>query len=204
MAWDTLPSRDVIDRTVSALVEHGINASFVETGEAAREKVLAFIPEGDEVMNMTSMTLTALGLDKLILESGRYVATRNKFSKMDPKKDKLEMQRLGAAPPWSIGSAHAVTEDGSVMWASNTGSQLAAHASGAMKVLLVVGAHKIVKDRDEGFRRLYEWCLPHETERALKAYGPGTTTKVNKVLIINGEKIAGRITLILVNEVLGV
>jgi len=91
-----------------------------------------------------------------------------------------------------------------VMWASNTGSQLAAHASGAMKVLLVVGAHKIVKDRDEGFRRLYEWCLPHETERALKAYGPGTTTKVNKVLIINGEKIAGRITLILVNEVLGV
>lgn len=203
MSWDVLPSRETIDKTVSALHEHGINAVFVETGAEAREKVLALIPEGDEVMNMTSMTLSELGIDRLILESGRYVATKNRLGKMDKEKDNLEMQRLGAAPPWSIGSAHAVTEDGSVMWASNTGSQLPAHAYGALKVVLVVGAQKIVKDRDEGFKRLYEWCLPHERERALKAYGPGTTTHVNKVLIINGEKVRDRITLILVNEVLG-
>ena len=203
MGWDTPAGQDSLDRAIAALGEHGMNASLVQTGKEAREKVLSIIPPGEEVMNMTSMTLSAIGLDKDIMESGRYQATKNALSKMDPKTQHLEMQRLGAAPPWAIGSVHAVTEDGSAMLASKTGSQMAAYVYGALKVIWVVGAQKVVADRDEGIRRIYEWSLPHERERALKAYGPGTTTAVNKLLIFNGEKTKDRITLILVNEVLG-
>ncbi|HEY5493893.1 MAG TPA: LUD domain-containing protein [Candidatus Anoxymicrobiaceae bacterium] len=203
MGWDTPAGQDSLDRAIAALNEHGMNASLVQTGKEAREKVLSIIPPGEEVMNMTSMTLSAIGLDKDIMESGRYQATKNALSKMDPKTQHLEMQRLGAAPPWAIGSVHAVTEDGSAMLASKTGSQMAAYVYGALKVIWVVGAQKVVADRDEGIRRIYEWSLPHERERALKAYGPGTTTAVNKLLIFNGEKTKDRITLILVNEVLG-
>jgi len=203
MGWDTPAGQDSLDRAIAALGEHGMNASLVQTGKEAREKVLSIIPPGEEVMNMTSMTLSAIGLDKDIMESGRYQATKNALSKMDPKTQHLEMQRRGAAPPWAIGSVHAVTEDGSAMLASKTGSQMAAYVYGALKVIWVVGAQKVVADRDEGIRRIYEWSLPHERERALKAYGPGTTTAVNKLLIFNGEKTKDRITLILVNEVLG-
>ena len=124
MAWDTLADRDSIDWAISALNEYGMNASLVQTGAEAREKVLSIIPASDEVMNMTSMTLTDIGLDKDIMESGRYQATRNALAKMDRKTQELEMQRLGAAPPWAIGSVHAVTEDGSAMLASKTGSQM--------------------------------------------------------------------------------
>src|SRR5450759_2355087 len=203
MAWDTLADRDSIDRAISALNEHGLNASLVQTGAEAREKVLSIIPASDEVMNMTSMTLTAIGLDKDIMESGRYQATKNILAKMDHATQALEMQRLGAAPPWAIGSVHAVTEDGLAMLASNTGSQMAAYVYGALKVIWVVGAQKIVADRNEGIKRIYEWSLPRERERALEAYGPGTTTAVNKLLIFNEEKTKDRITIILVNEVLG-
>ena len=204
MAWDTLADSDSIDRTISALGENGINGTLVQTGAEARNAVLSMIPPGDEVMNMTSKTLTDIGLDKDVMESGRYQATKNALSSMDRANDALEMQRIGAAPPWAIGSVHAITEDGKVLFASNTGSQLAAYVYGALKVIWVAGAQKIVADRDEGIRRIYEWALPHERERALEAYGPGTTTQVNKLLIFNGEKIKDRITLILVNEVLGV
>lgn len=65
----------------------------------------------------------------------------------------------------------------------------------------MAGAQKVVADREEGFKRIYKWCLPHETERALKAYGTGSG--INKILLINGETVPGRLTLVLVNGVLG-
>ena len=121
---------------------------------------------------------------------------------MDRNTQGLEMQRLGAAPEFVIGSVHAVTQDGKVMIASNSGSQLPAHAYGSSNVIWVVGIQKIVKNIDEGFKRIYEHSLPLESERARKAYNmPGSF--VSKILIINKEIKPGRITIIFVPEILG-
>ena len=199
--FDQLAPKDVVEKAMAALEQHGMNALFVPNGEAARSKVLSLIPEGSSVMNMTSATLTAIGVDKDINESGRFDSIRNKLNSMDRESQNDEMQMLGAAPPWVIGSVHAVTETGSVMIASRTGSQLSAYANGATHVLWVVGAQKIVRDRKEGLKRIYEYCLPREDRRAREAYGTGS--EVNKMLVIFKEHEAGRITLILVNERLG-
>lgn len=48
-----------------------------------------------------------------------------------------------------------------------------------------------------------EYVLPLESERANKAYNITTGSNVSKLLIINKEKIPGRLTLILVKEKLG-
>ena len=121
---------------------------------------------------------------------------------MNRKNQGREMQKLGAAPEWAIGSVHAVTENGEVLIASASGSQLPAYAYGSSNVIFVVGAQKIVKNVDEGIKRIYEYCLPLESERARIAYGvPGSS--VNKILIINKEFQEKRINLIFVNEVLG-
>ena len=95
---------------------------------------------------------------------------------------------------------HAVTEDGKVIIASATGSQLPAYAYGSSHVIWVVGSQKIVKDLDEGMKRVYEYVLPLENERAKKAYGGSS---INKLLIFNKEGTAGRITMIIVKEKLG-
>ena len=200
-AFDQLAPRDAVERAETALEQHGINVIFVRNGKAARSKVLSIIPEGSSVMNMTSMTLSAIGLDKEINESGLFDSIRNKLNNMDRSFQNDEMQMLGAGPPWAIGSVHAVTETGSVMLASRTGSQLSAYANGATHVVWVAGTQKIVRDQEEGFRRINEYCLPHEDARARKAYG--TESEVNKVLIVFKEHQAGRITLVLVNECLG-
>ena len=81
------------------------------------------------------------------------------------------MRKLCAAPDFTVGSVHAVSEDGHLLIASNTGSQLPAYAYSAGKVIWVVGAQKIVKDLDEGMKRLREYVLGLETVRARKAYG---------------------------------
>ncbi len=121
---------------------------------------------------------------------------------MDKSKQGKEMQMLGAAPEYAVGSVHAVTEDGKVLIASATGSQLPAYVYGSKKVIWVVGTQKIVKNTDDGIKRIYEHTLPLESERAKKAYGVSGSF-VAKLLLINKEFEKDRIHLIFVNESIG-
>jgi hypothetical protein len=108
---------------------------------------------------------------------------------------------MGAGPEYAAGSVHAVTEDGQVMIASNTGSQLGPYAYGAGKVIWVVGAQKLVKTVEEGMRRIEEYCVPREEVHMQHLYN--SHTGLNKVLIVNKEIRPGRITMIIVKEELG-
>src|SRR5207237_7351261 len=133
-------------------------------------------------------------------ESGRYDSVRAKLKLLDRETQGREMRKLAAAPDHILGSAHAITDDGVILVASGSGSQLGAHAYAAGKVVLVVGHQKIVADVDEGMRRIREYSLPLEDER-MKALGrPGSA--VMKTLIIEGDA-GGRITVVLVPEPLG-
>ena len=153
---------------------------------------------------MTSITLEQAGIADAINNSGDYKSVRNELTKMDRKTQGEEMQKLGAAPVWSIGSVHAVTEDGQVMVASNTGSQLPAYAYGSPHVIWVVGTQKIVKDIEDGMKRIKEYIVPKETVRARKAYNlPDFNTFPSKILIVNREINPERIKIIFVNQVLG-
>ncbi len=200
--WATLADEARIKKTVEALAHNGIQALVVENGAEAKKKVLELLPAGAEVMNMTSVTLETIGLAKEINESGNFVSVRKQLMAMDRNSQALEMRRLGAAHQYAVGSVHAVTEDGKVLIASNTGSQLGSYAYGASQVIWVVGTQKIVGNLDEATRRVYEYVLPLESERAREAYGvPGSF--VSKLLIFNKEIQPKRVTIILVKEVLG-
>ena len=120
---------------------------------------------------------------------------------MDRKTQSRQMQVLGAAPEWTSGSVHAITQDGKVLIASNSGSQIPGYAYGSDHVIWVVGAQKIVKDFDTGIERIYEYSLPLENERAQKAYGIGSF--VSKILVFNREPKPHRTILILVKENIG-
>ena len=199
--WKTIPTKEIIERTIVSLKKNGMDAIFVEKGEA-KQKVLELIPKGAEIMTMTSVTLEALGIKEAIDNSEEYDAVRKKLATMNKATQSREMQKLGAAPDWAIGSVHAITENGQVVVASNTGSQLPAYVYASNHVIWVVGAQKIVENLDEAMKRLYEYTLPLESERAKKAYNvPGSN--VSKMLVVSKEINAGRITVVIVNDVLG-
>lgn len=201
--WDKLADEQTIQNTIKALKQNGIEAVVVSNSEEAKKKVLELIPKGSEVMTMTSTTLDSIGLSGEINKAvGKFKPVRDKLYAMDRNTQVQEMNRLGAAPEFVMGSVHAVTEDGHVLIASSTGSQLPAYSFGALHVIWVVGAQKIVKNTDEGIKRIYEHSLPLESERAKKAYGVAGSA-VNKILIVNKELQPGRVKLILVKEKLG-
>jgi hypothetical protein len=196
-----LASDEQIERTARALEANGIQTLIAENSEEAKRIFFGLVPEGSEVFLGASVTLETLGIKDEIDRSGRFEALRPKMFAMDRATQGREIRKLVGAPDYAAGSVHVVTEDGQVMIASNTGSQLGPYASGAGKVIWIVGAQKIVKDLNEGLKRIYEYDLPLETEHMRQLYNAGTG--VNKVLIVNREIRPNRITMILVKEELG-
>ncbi len=199
--FDKLADDASTKKAVKALKENGIEAFVVESGKEAKEMALEMIPKGAEVMTMTSATSDAIGLSKEINDSGNYVSLHKKLFSLDRETQGKEMQVIGATPDWAVGSVHAVTEDGKVIVASATGSQLGAYSYGASNVLWIVGSQKIVKNLDDGMKRIYEHTFPLEDARAKKVYGMGSG--VHKLLIVNKEWKPGRIKMIIVKENLG-
>jgi hypothetical protein len=196
----TLASEESIVKTVEALIANGFEAIVYNSREELKKKVFEMIPENAEIMTMTSVSLDTLGIPAEINDSGRYNSIRKKLGRMDKKTQGNEMRKLGAAPEYAIGSVHAITENGEVMIASATGSQLPAYVYGASHVIWVVGTQKIVKDAYEAVERIYKYCLPLEDARAKKVMG--TPSKVAKLLTMASES-HGRITILFLNEEIG-
>jgi hypothetical protein len=201
----TIPTDDTVKKTVAALEANNFIVEIVQDAAEAKQKALALLPQGAEVMVATSETLRETGIEHEINESGDYDPVKLKLAEMDRETQGRQMQRLGAAAEYQIGSVHAITQDGHLLIASNSGSQLPGLAYGSDHVILVVGAHKIVTDVTAGIERINEYILPLESERARKAYGlpEDWNSAVSKLLIYNREPNKGRVTIIIVKEVLG-
>ena len=192
---------DRVTRTAAALEANGISVLRAANAGEAKRIVLGLIPAGSEVYQGASQTLDVSGITEEIEMSSRYEALRPRVFSMDRETQSDEIRRLASSPDVMLGSVHAVTESGSLLTASMGGSQLGPYASGAGRVILVVGTQKIVSDLEEGLRRINEYAFPLEDARAQAAYG--IHSGVNKVLIVNREIVAERITMVLVDEALG-
>lgn len=196
-----LKTMDSLRRTTDALKANGIPTHVAQSGAEARDLARSLLPEGAAVFNNTSRTLQSIGVADDIERSGHYESLRLRLYQMDREMQAREMRSLAATPDYVVGSVHAVTEGGSLLIASASGSQLGPIVSGAGHVILIVGGQKIVPDVDTGVRRIYEYSWPLEDQRAREAYG--VPSGVNNILIINRAPAEARITTILVNETLG-
>lgn len=198
--FNHLASSQQIAQTVRALEINGIHTVVVETGEEAREYVMSLIPTGVQVYTPPSRTVDQIGLKAAIESSMNFQSLHTRIHLLDRVTQRSEMRKLISSPDVVIGSVHAITENGQVLIASASGSQLSSVVSGAEKVIWVVGTQKLVSTLDEGFRRIREYSYPLENLRAQQVYGQPSA--INKILIVNGE-IPGRITIVLVRQNLG-
>lgn len=199
--FGTTASEDRIQRAAAALRANNIESLVVDDAEAAKRAVLERIPDGAEVHSGASKTLQQTGIQSELEASTRVTWLRKQLLAMDRTTQAREIRKLAAAPDIMLGSVTAVTEDGRLVTASNSGSQLGPYAAGAGKLILVVGAQKVVRDLDEAMRRIYEHALELESDRLRAAIG--VDSSVSKILITNRDARPGRTVVILVREALG-
>jgi acyl-CoA hydrolase len=198
--FTTLPDEHALQATVVALEQHGFSVEVVDDLDAAREAVLARIPQGSSVMTNTSVTLAEAGIADAINDGGPYESARNKMFALDFATQAQEMKAVGGQPDYALGSVHAITRDGTLVIASASGSQLASYAWGAASVIFVVGAHKLVPTLEAAHQRIYQHSLVLEDARAQAAYGQHS--QVGKILEIHQE-LPGRIHIVLIRQVVG-
>ena len=196
----TLPDQETLESTIVALEEHGFSVEVVDDLDAAREAVLARLPEGSSVMTNTSVTLQETGIAEAINGGGKYDSIRNRMMALDFATQAQEMKAIAGQPEFTLGSVHAVTGEGAVVIASASGSQLAALAWGAANVIFVVGAQKLVPTLDAARERIFKHSLKLEDARAYAAYGQNSF--VGKILEIHQE-LPGRIHVVLVRQAVG-
>jgi hypothetical protein len=153
------------------------------------------------VFTGASETLRLSGIEKDINASGRYDSVKVRGSGLDRVRDLTEIWRLMSTPDVVVGSVHAVTETGSLVIASASGSQLPAYAGGAPRAIWIVGAQKVVPDLGTALRRVEEHCLPLENARAQAVYGGPSA--INRLLILNAELYPGRGTVLLLRQAIG-
>ncbi len=204
MNYSELASRESIQKTVKALHARGIEAIVVDNKEQALEKVKELVPNGASVNNGSSRTLEEIGLVDYL--KGESHAWKNLhaavLAETDPQKQQ-ELRQQALFSDYYLGSLHALSENGEIVIASASGSQLPHLVFTSKNILLVVGSQKITATLDEALRRLREYVFPLENER-MKSVGMGGSI-ISKILIVEHEpQFMGRnFKIILVNEKLG-
>jgi hypothetical protein len=190
-----------LEGAANALAAHGFTVEILDNAAAARARIKDLIPEGASVFTGASETLRLSGIEDDINTSGRYDAVRSSARGLDRVRDLDQIWRLMSTPDVIVGSVHAVTETGSLVAASASGSQLPGYAGGAARAIWIVGAQKVVPDLNAALRRVEDHCLPLESARAQAAYGQPSA--INRLLILNAEPHPGRGTVLLLREAIG-
>ncbi|MFC4942824.1 nuclear transport factor 2 family protein [Pseudonocardia sp. GCM10023141] len=190
-----------LERAAAALRANGFTVEILDDVAAARGRIAGLIPAGATVFTSASETLRLSGIDADINAGGRYDAVKPRVLAMDRATRADEIRRLLASPDVVVGSVAALTETGSIVVASGSGSQIPSYSGGAARAIWVVGAQKVVPDLGTALRRVEEHALPLEDARARAVYGQGSA--VNRLLVLNAEPHPGRCTVLLLREAIG-
>lgn len=203
MDYTALASPGSIEKVALALKGRNITTIVVDTKEQALAKIKELIPQGAEVMNGSSMTLQEIGFVDYLKE-GKH-GWRNVHEEILNERDterKEDLRKQSILADYFLGSVHAITEDGQLVVASASGSQIPSYAFSSDNVIWVAGTQKIVPHLEDGLRRIRDFVFPLENERVKKVGYPGSA--IARILIIEREIMPNRhLTLILVKEKLG-
>jgi L-lactate utilization protein LutB len=203
-----------VARVRNELQRRGIDSAYCADGAAAVEYLLSRIPAGATVMNGGSTTLKQIGF-LAALEKGRYEWLRPRITAVNDAGERTRMRRRATTADYFIGGINALTAGGEILNADGSGNRLAAYAFGAGKVFLVAGVNKIVPDLVSAFERLRNEAALQEcrhlgkstpcalTGRCDNDACRGPERQCGKVLIIENERIPGRMCVVIVGETLG-
>ena len=158
--FTALPDEETLAATTVALEEHGFSVQVVDDLDGARRAVLERIPIAASVMTNTSVTLEETGIAEAINSGGPHESVRAELLALDYETERRQMKAKGGQPDFALGSVHAVTQEGTLLVASASGSQLGQYAWGADRVIFVVGAQKLVPTVEAGRERIFEHSLP--------------------------------------------
>ena len=197
-------------KLVEILNERKYNAVYVDNINEAKEKVLELVEEGSSIALGGSVTLNEMDLVNTI-RNGNY----NFYDRYQdlPFSEIVEIMRQSMVADYLITSTNAVTEAGELVNMDCSGNRAAGMIFGPKKVIVVIGANKMVKDMDEALDRIKRVAIMnakrinHKTPCAESGNCEDCFVKgrvCNYLSVVNnGAKFPGRFTVIVVADEVG-
>jgi hypothetical protein len=163
--------KEQIEKVIKAMKVRGFEAMYAENREEAKKMVLGLVPENWIVGGGDSATIRSLGVLDELATLGNRLLYYHVFPKVLRKNPAIMPKRVGKQNVFGsdifLLSANAVTLDGRIVNADGGGMRVAGGFFGPEIIIYVVGRNKIVKDAEEGFKRIREVIGPvhHRTNR---------------------------------------
>ena len=165
---------ELIEKTISALKNHGFIAEFFENREELCNRVTNIVASGDSVAIPGTVTVRELELNTLLKDKGCKVIDRwNSEAKTSEEKKKEIMQTLDAN--YFLTSANAVIATGEIFNIDGVGNRVAGMAWSNGDIVYIVGVNKIVATLQDAFERLKNTACPKNATR-LKMQTPCALT----------------------------
>ena len=203
----------MLERTKQALEKNNINAYIAKDSEAACRIAQSLMHEGAVVSCGGSMTLEECKMMD-ILRSGAY-----NFLDRSTAEDVDALYRKCFSADYYLCSSNAVTENGELYNVDGNSNRVASICYGPKKVIMIVGRNKIVRDLAEAQKRVKEIAAPANCLRLSKktpctfsgkcigkdmCEGCLGEDRICANYVVSAyQRYAGRINVILVDEVLG-
>lgn len=200
-----------IEKTIKNLEKNNIKGYYAKSNDELINIIKDIAKEGEMVSVGGSITLFETNVIDL-LKSGRYNFLDRYEENLTPA-DMKEIYRKTFYADTYFSSVNAITEEGEIFNVDGNGNRVAAMLYGPDKVILVVGANKIVKNIDEAVKRNKAVSGPANAKRL------NTATPCSKVgycmdcksddricceyTVIKRQRTANRMNVIFINDVLG-
>ena len=204
-----------IARCRQALQHNGFEVEYLSNTRKPGEYLRTLIEQSHphSVSFGDSMTLYATGIIAW-LRSQTDIPFIDTFEPGVRFKDLIERRREALTCELFLTGVNAVGEDGTLHWLDMIGNRIAPIAFGPRKVVLVAGRNKIVRDTAEAYTRIREIAAPQNVARHEGFKTPCAMTGrchdcnspqriCNERLILHKCHPTGRITVVLINDELG-
>lgn len=205
-----LMRRERLEKVADKLRENGFIVEIVKDEKEAEKRILEIIPENSSIGMGGSVTLGATSVLKTFREGNYYFFER--FMQPDWE-NTVRVMRESLLADYMVTGTNAITEEGALLQIDSGGNRVAGMAYGPKNVIVVAGANKIVKNRAEGYERLYyagplnAKRLTHKTPCNFsgKCENCSTRTRMcNFVSVVkSGKRPFGNIRVILIDKEIG-
>ena len=194
-------------KVIRGLNTRNMTGYYAKDRKTALEQALALIPEGSSVTMGGAMSAHEIGLVDAV-KQGPY-----RFIDRDACEDKRAAMLAAYDADVFLSSVNAMTEDGELVNIDGNANRVSAIAQGPKKVIFIVGMNKVCDDLDGAMKRARNVAAPINAQRfglsapctktgaCMDCKSPDTICC--QFLITRFSRHAGRIHVILVNDVLG-
>jgi hypothetical protein len=194
-------------KVIKGLESRNMSGYYADSKEEALKTALSLIPEGSSISMGGAMSAHEIGLVRA-LKDGNY-----RFIDRDAAEDKRAAMLAAYDADWFLASANAMTDDGILVNIDGNSNRVSAICQGPKQVLFIVGMNKVCGDLDGAMKRARNVAAPTNAQRfglntpcaktgkCMDCKSPDTICC--QFLITRFSRHAGRIHVILVNDILG-